>query len=204
MGWTAIKSSVLSLSQRLTNTSPRQRLVALIGFVVGVLIIPAIVGLAPYLTNSSEAKPREVFTAESTGGAPAVAPVVEPSRENPTKAINERTPVTRQSPADISDHPDPAPAMNSEKAKTAKEPPAESASTSLVKGMEIEPPKPLTETIAVVVEVNEGHVTEAYIKAPRPGLGAYEATALRMARQRRFPKGTNGKETINLMVTREP
>jgi glucose/arabinose dehydrogenase len=68
---------------------------------------------------------------------------------------------------------------------------------------EAEPTKSSSQTIAVVVEINEGHVTEAYVKTPQHGMAAYEATALRLARQRRFPKGTNRRETINLQVTRE-
>ncbi len=57
--------------------------------------------------------------------------------------------------------------------------------------------------IAVVIQVDEGHVTEAYIQNPQIGLGATEATALRLARQRRFPEGTKGKQTIILRVTSE-
>ena len=66
-----------------------------------------------------------------------------------------------------------------------------------------EPAQAASQTIAVVVEINEGHVTEAYVKTPQHGMAAYEATALRLARQRRFPKGTNRRETINLQVTHE-
>jgi len=63
--------------------------------------------------------------------------------------------------------------------------------------------KPSSRTIAVVVEIEEGRVTEAFIKQPQRELAAYEATALRLARQRRYPKGTTRRETINLPVTRE-
>ncbi len=66
------------------------------------------------------------------------------------------------------------------------------------------PTRPSARTIAVVVQIDEGRVTEAYIPAHQPGLGAYEATALRLARQRRYGKDTRKKETITLQVTSEP
>ena len=61
--------------------------------------------------------------------------------------------------------------------------------------------KPSSRTVVVVVEIAEGHVTEAYIQNPQVGLGAYESTALRMARERRYPKDAKRKETVVLKVT---
>jgi hypothetical protein len=61
-----------------------------------------------------------------------------------------------------------------------------------------------TLTIPVVVEITDGHVTGAFIQRPQSGFRAHEATALRLARQRRFPKGTNGEQTITLLVSQEP
>jgi hypothetical protein len=56
-------------------------------------------------------------------------------------------------------------------------------------------------TIEVVVQIEEGHVTEAYVQNPQAGLGAYEATALRIARERRYPRDTNRKQSLFLKVT---
>jgi hypothetical protein len=61
--------------------------------------------------------------------------------------------------------------------------------------------KPSTRTVVVVVQIAEGHVTEAYVQNPQAGMGAYESTALRMARERRYPKDTKRKETVVLKVT---
>jgi len=61
--------------------------------------------------------------------------------------------------------------------------------------------KPSSRTVVVVVEIAEGHVTEAYVQNPQVGLGAYESTALRMARERRYPKDAKRKETVVLKVT---
>ncbi len=57
--------------------------------------------------------------------------------------------------------------------------------------------------IAVVLQIEQGHVTEAYIQNPQVGLGAYEATALRIARERRYRKDTKLRETVTLQVTPE-
>lgn len=56
------------------------------------------------------------------------------------------------------------------------------------------------ESIRVVMEIKNGFVTYAAISNPRPGMGAYEASALRMARQRRYPPNQNGQESIVLRV----
>jgi hypothetical protein len=50
------------------------------------------------------------------------------------------------------------------------------------------------------LKVENGRVTQASIGNPRPGMDAYEALALRMARQRRFPAKSNGQETIAVTV----
>ncbi|MEP6743086.1 MAG: hypothetical protein ABJB61_11355 [bacterium] len=63
--------------------------------------------------------------------------------------------------------------------------------------------KPSSRTVAVVLQIEQGHVTEAYIQNPQVGLGAYEATALRIARERRYPKDAKLRETVILRVTPE-
>lgn len=61
-----------------------------------------------------------------------------------------------------------------------------------------------TRMIAVVMQIEDGHVSGAYIKDHHPGLEAFEATAIRLARQRRFAKDKAGTETIVIKVTSEP
>ena len=56
-------------------------------------------------------------------------------------------------------------------------------------------------TIEVVVQIEQGHVTEAFVQNPQAGLGAYEATALRIARERRYPRDTNRKQSLFLKVS---
>src|SRR5918993_385742 len=45
-------------------------------------------------------------------------------------------------------------------------------------------------TITVVTRVEDGRVVEAYVANRRPGMEAFEASAMRAARRRQFPPGT--------------
>lgn len=57
--------------------------------------------------------------------------------------------------------------------------------------------------ISVVIKIEDGHVAEAYVKNRQPGSEAFESTALRLARQRRYPQDAVRTETIILKVARE-
>ena len=57
-------------------------------------------------------------------------------------------------------------------------------------------------SIPVVLRIEDGRVVEAYPAKPQPGFEAYEATAVRLARQRRF-NVTSGTETIYLTITKQ-
>jgi hypothetical protein len=50
------------------------------------------------------------------------------------------------------------------------------------------------------MEVKNGQVTEARVLNPRLGADAYEALALRMARQRRYPDNFTGGDTWKIRV----
>ena len=54
--------------------------------------------------------------------------------------------------------------------------------------------------VEVLVEVKAGRVTDARVWNPRPGASAYEAVALRMARERRYPEGFTGGERLRIRV----
>ena len=54
--------------------------------------------------------------------------------------------------------------------------------------------------VEVLVEVKAGRVTDARVWNPRPGASAYEAVALRMARERRYPEGFSGGERLKIKV----
>lgn len=56
------------------------------------------------------------------------------------------------------------------------------------------------QTIKVVLQVEDGRVSQAYVANHRPGLEAYEALALRIARQRRYPFTQRGQETVSITL----
>ena len=59
-----------------------------------------------------------------------------------------------------------------------------------------------TEPIRVVMQIENGRVLKASIANPKPGMDSYEALALRIARQRRYPATISGGETVTISVTR--
>ena len=54
--------------------------------------------------------------------------------------------------------------------------------------------------VQVIVQVENGRVTDARVWNPRPGAGSYEAVALRMARERRYPEHFTGSERLRIRV----
>jgi hypothetical protein len=74
---------------------------------------------------------------------------------------------------------------------------------------ESEAPPPAKETeqsspqaIKVVMQIENGRVLKASIANHKPGMDSYEALALRIARQRRYPKTLTGGETVTVTVNR--
>lgn len=54
--------------------------------------------------------------------------------------------------------------------------------------------------VEVLVEVKNGVVTDARVWNPRPGAGAYESVALKMAKERSYPAGFTGGERLRIRV----
>jgi len=63
---------------------------------------------------------------------------------------------------------------------------------------------PTAQAITVVMEVENGLVTFASIKNHRQGLEGYEASALRLARQRHYPANKTGQEFVVVRVNPPP
>ena len=59
---------------------------------------------------------------------------------------------------------------------------------------------PSSLVITVAMEIKNGRVTYASVENRRPGMEAYEASALRIARQRRYPSNKNGQELFVVRV----
>jgi len=56
--------------------------------------------------------------------------------------------------------------------------------------------------IKVVMQIENGRVLKAAVANHKPGMDNYEALALRIARQRRYPAMTTGGETVTITVNR--
>jgi hypothetical protein len=61
--------------------------------------------------------------------------------------------------------------------------------------------KPAGQSVSVVMQIENGRVLKASIPSHKPGMDNYEALALRIARQRRYPSKANGQETVRITVT---
>jgi len=77
------------------------------------------------------------------------------------------------------------------------------AKTETVTVAEAQPakePEQTSQSIKVVMQIENGRVLKASIANPKPGMDSYEALALRIARQRRYASTVNGGETVTINV----
>ncbi len=65
----------------------------------------------------------------------------------------------------------------------------------------VKEPEPSSQSIRVVMQIENGRILKASIANPKPGMDSYEALALRIARQRRYPTTTNGGQTVTISVS---
>jgi hypothetical protein len=56
------------------------------------------------------------------------------------------------------------------------------------------------QTIKVALQVEKGRVSQAFVEEHHPGMEAYEALALRIARTRRFAAAASGQETVTIKI----
>lgn len=63
-------------------------------------------------------------------------------------------------------------------------------------------PEPASQSIRVVMQIENGRVLKASIANPKPGMDSYEAMALRIARQRRYSSTKTGGETVTINVNK--
>jgi hypothetical protein len=73
---------------------------------------------------------------------------------------------------------------------------------AVVEAQPVKEPEPASQSIKVVMQIENGRVLKASIANPKPGMDSYEALALRIARQRRYPATTNGGQTVTINVSR--
>jgi hypothetical protein len=56
------------------------------------------------------------------------------------------------------------------------------------------------QTVKVIVRVERGRVSQAFVEEHRPGMEAYEALALRIARNRRYSATSTGQDTVLVKI----
>lgn len=63
-----------------------------------------------------------------------------------------------------------------------------------------EPTNADARAVRVVLQIEDGRVAKATVVNPQAGMEAYQALALRIARGRRYPAGTNRQETVSIEI----
>ena len=153
---------------------------------------------------------------ESSAQSTAAAKVTEGAKMESKSALASaeaeptKSPLRRSSPEPTETHEKTMPAgagRAGEMDSTVEKQPAEAreSESTVLAQKDSEPPaaKQVFQRVPVVIRVENGFVAEAYIKSHQPGLEAYEAAALRIARQRRYPKETTSVETIIVQLATE-
>jgi hypothetical protein len=59
-----------------------------------------------------------------------------------------------------------------------------------------------TQSVKVIMQIENGRVLKASIENPKPGMDSYERLALRIAKQRRYPAKVTGQESVQISVAR--
>ena len=199
------KTRIVPRGFRVDSLSRRGLVICLILLIV----IPTTASLAAYLRNSPEIGVPDSPASTPTETSPAPVAVSAPAQpeEKLTTPLPEieRVPLRPQPSLAAAETPIEKGETNPVNPAPAKDEGAEKIEDSKVEVQQVESSaRSSSRTVAIVVEIEAGRVTEAFVQKPQQGLAAYEATALRLARQRRFAKGRTGRETITLQVTREP
>ena len=154
---------------------------ALILIVIGLSIVTALIG---GLNNNAAAETTSVqpsqaqvapVVAEPEFSKAAVATVFKPNR-------TERKEEKRAKP----------------EVKTSTEAVAEAVPTK----EPVKEPEQTSQSIKVVMQIENGRVLKASIANPKSGMDNYEALALRIARQRRYPATTSGGQTVTITVAK--
>jgi len=128
-----------------------------------------------------------------TGGFTKNQPATASMQSNPVPAAPVATASSAETP---SHHPQAVAPVPKTKRTTATERKEE-------KPINVEPePEQSSQPIKVVMQIENGRVLKASIANHKPGRDSYEALALRIARQRRYPPTATGGETVTINVNR--
>jgi hypothetical protein len=199
---TAVEEAIVSTSHRFS----RERLIyaVIIGFLAGLSLITTLsVIFGPLRSEPSNAKraalpatPADASNATAGVEAARVSSGVAAGKEQEGagRSGSERSVVGVPQASDSNRRPEPATeqtqASASASATTAKGA-RKAGGDSTARGGYV---------VQVLVQVKDGRVSDARVWRPRPGAGAYESAALKMARERRYPEGFSGGERLRIRV----
>lgn len=172
------RSELLALPPGPASLMPRRFLIAAaVVIVVGLSTVIAVTGGFKGNPTASASVQTQTQT------APAPAPVDVPGHQAVVAAaVKPNRPTTER---------------REEKRKREQE---EVAPAETPKSENDSEPKP--QAIKVVMQIENGRVVKASVANRKAGMDSYEAMALRIARQRRFPATSSGSETITINVNR--
>lgn len=94
------------------------------------------------------------------------------------------------------------PNRKEEKRARTEVPEVKSKSETVAGAQPVKEPEPASQSIKVVMQIENGRVLKASIANPKPGMDNYEALALRIARQRRYAATVNGGQTVTINVSK--
>jgi uncharacterized protein DUF4388 len=163
-----------------TGRLAQQRSIALIAAAALIVVGLSVIAVTGGFTKS-EAVTAASLPQNSSQPAPVAAvqselPVHKSALEvatRPTRVASERREEKRNKPEPAEPEPAPAPA-----------------------------PEPASQSIKVVMQIENGRVLKASVANPKPGMDSYEAMALRIARQRRYSSTKTGGETVTINVNK--
>ncbi|HYY94875.1 MAG TPA: DUF4388 domain-containing protein [Pyrinomonadaceae bacterium] len=184
---TAVEEAIVSTSRRFS----RERLIytCVIGFLAGLSFITTLgVAFGPLRlgrTPGAQATPKPVVKPAAVDAQQAATPASTQERVGSAQSpnTNQNTNQNLEPERDQRQPPEPTTAAL---IATRKE-----GGVSVARGSYV---------VQVLVEVKNGRVTNARVWNPRPGAAVYEAVALRMARERRYPENFTGGERLKIMV----
>ena len=164
----------------------RKRALFLIGAAIAIAVgLSIVIALIGGLNNNAAAEtavqPTQTHVvpidgAETEISKEPITTVIKPSRKEEKRNTPEAKPAVKTQSEAVAE------------AQPVKEPVAE--------------PEPASQSIKVVMQIENGRVLKASIANPKPGMDSYEALALRIARQRRYPATANGGQTVTINVNK--
>ena len=155
---------------------------AAIAIAVGLSIVIALIGglnnnaAAETTVRPAQTQVAPVDGAETEISNEPVTTVIKPNRKEEKRNAPEAKPEVKKRPETVAE------------AQPVKEP--------------VKEPEPASQSIKVVMQIENGRVLKASIANPKPGMDSYEALALRIARQRRYPATANGGQTVTINVNK--